>query len=151
MVAIFFFFFFFLHFAEKYSQLMKLRCFPLRWNLTFQYTKIHENVPSSVASPICQEGQSERTAPILPFLPDFFPFSPIFPDFLLFFPLFHNFWQIFRCQWGYSAPLPRTDYVTERAPGRHMHVVYPTVCMVVPPRLALSTLYDGITCIISRA
>ena len=35
---------------------------------------------SSVASPICQEGQSERTFPILPFLHDFSSFSLIFPD-----------------------------------------------------------------------
>ena len=36
---------------------------------------------SSVASPICQEGQSERTFPIWPILPDFSSFSLIFPDF----------------------------------------------------------------------
>ena len=37
--------------------------------------------PSSVASPICQEGQNERTFPI------FYLFFPNFPDFFLFFPI----------------------------------------------------------------
>ena len=57
----------------------------------------------SVASPICQEGQSERTFPILafffpvfPLFLDFFPdFSSLFPDF---FPIFPDLWQFFRCQ-----------------------------------------------------
>ena len=44
---------------------------------------------SSVASPICQEGQSERTFPI-------FIFSRFFPTFSWFSPSF-SVWQIFRC------------------------------------------------------
>ena len=52
---------------------------------------------SSVASPICQEGQSENR-----------------PDFGLFFPIFPDFWQIFRCQGGHSAPpCPLTGCVTD--------------------------------------
>ena len=54
---------------------------------------------SSVASPICQEGQSERTFPIFPLFPDFPIFFPLFPDFL---PLFGIF---FRCQGGTLPPL----------------------------------------------
>ena len=67
------------------------------------------NLTSSVASPICQEGQSERTFLIFAFLPNFFlffpnflSFFPIFPDFPLFFP---DFWLIFCCQGWHSAPL----------------------------------------------
>ena len=54
---------------------------------------------SSVASPICQEGQSERTFPIFASSSRFFPFFPRF------YPLFPDFWQIFRCQGWHSAPL----------------------------------------------
>ena len=57
-------------------------------------------VASSIASPICQEGQSERTFPIFAFSSRFFLF---FPDF---FPLFPDFWQIFHCQGWHSAPPP---------------------------------------------
>ena len=46
---------------------------------------------SSVASPICQEGQSERTFLIFPFLPDIFP---LFPDFSLFFLIFGKFFAV---------------------------------------------------------
>ena len=50
---------------------------------------------SSVASPICQEGQSERNFQI-------FAFSSRFsPDFSWFFP---DFWPFFRCQGWHSAP-----------------------------------------------
>ena len=50
------------------------------------YTCRHTNSRPSVASPICQEGQSERIFPIFPLFPDFFP---LFPDFLpLFFTIF---------------------------------------------------------------
>ena len=41
-------------------------------------------ITSSVASPVCQEGQSERTFPIL----------PLFPDFSLFFPIFGKFFAV---------------------------------------------------------
>ena len=77
---------------------------------------------SSVASPICQEGQSERTFPIFAFSsqfflfflisPYFFPlfhdFFPLFPDFVPLIPdvfTLPNFWQNFRCQGVNSAPL----------------------------------------------
>ena len=56
---------------------------------------------SSVASPICQEGQSKRTFLISPFFPDLF--SDFFRDFL---PLFPDFWKIFRCQGGTLPPWP---------------------------------------------
>ena len=46
-------------------------------------------LPSSrVASPICQEGQSERTFPIFAFSSRLSSFSPIFPDFSLIFGKF---------------------------------------------------------------
>ena len=69
---------------------------------------------SSVASPICQEGQSERNFPIFAFSSRFFLFFPnfswFFPDFSWFsprfFPDFHDFWQFFPCQGWHSAPLP---------------------------------------------
>ena len=48
------------------------------------------SLSSSVARPICQEGQSEKTFPIFAFPSRFFLFS-------WFFPLFPDFWQIFRC------------------------------------------------------
>ena len=54
---------------------------------------LSSGVKSSItASPICQEGQSER--PSL--------FFQLFPDFL---PLFPDFWQIFRCQGRVLCPL----------------------------------------------
>ena len=56
---------------------------------------------SIIASPICQEGQSARTFPIIAFssrffffFPDFCLFFPIFPDFSLFFPIFGNFFAV---------------------------------------------------------
>ena len=55
-----------------------------------------ERATSGVASPICHEGQSERTFLICLFF-------PIFPDFP---PLFPYLGQNFRCQGWHSAPLP---------------------------------------------
>ena len=50
---------------------------------------------SNVASPICQEGQSERTFPIFPVFFDSFPIFPLFfPIFSLFFPIFDNFFAV---------------------------------------------------------
>ena len=46
---------------------------------------------SSVASPICQDGQSERTFLIFAFSSRF---SSFFPDFPLFFPIFDNFFAV---------------------------------------------------------
>ena len=72
---------------------------------------------SSVASPICQEGQSERNFPIFAFSSRFILFFLIF--FLIFprfFPLFSDLGQIFRCQGWHSAP-PRchpSGYATGR-------------------------------------
>ena len=61
------------------------------------------DIYSSVASPICQEGQSERTFPFFPFIPDLSsPPPPIFPDF---FPLFPEFWKNFCCQGWHSVHL----------------------------------------------
>ena len=56
---------------------------------------------SNVYSPICQEGQSERTFPIFAFSSRLFLFFPNFPDFS---PPFHDFWQFFCCQGWHSAP-----------------------------------------------
>ena len=69
------------------------------------------NKRSSVASPICQEGQSERNFPIFAFSSWFFLF---FPDFSWFFP---SFWQIFHCQRWHSAPLatPMATPLNKRA------------------------------------
>ena len=70
--------------------------------------------PSSVASPICQEGQSEKKpSRFLPFLLDFSSFFPIFPDFfpifLIFFPIF---WQIFAVRGGTLPPCHPCGYAT---------------------------------------
>ena len=60
--------------------------------------------PSSVASLICQEGQSERNFPIFAFSSRFFWFFPdFFPGFSWFFP---DFWQIFAVRGGTLPPLP---------------------------------------------
>ena len=64
---------------------------------------------SGIASPLCQEGKSERIFPIFalffPIFPDFFPLFPIFP---LFFPNypppFPDFWQSFHCHVGTLTP-----------------------------------------------
>ena len=58
------------------------------------------SLTSSVASPICQEGQSERTFPILTFSSRFFLFFLIFP---LFFLIFDNFFAV---KGGTLPPLP---------------------------------------------
>ena len=59
---------------------------------------------SSIASPICQEGQSERTFPIFPLFLDLFPIVPLF---FLIFPSFSWFLTIFfHCQGGALTPLP---------------------------------------------
>ena len=58
---------------------------------------------SSISSPICQEGQSERNFPIFAFSSRFvlfFPFFPSFSHFSLFSPSFSQFWAIFCCQGG---------------------------------------------------
>ena len=58
-----------------------------------------ECMNSSVASPICQEGQSERTFPIFAFS---FQFLPIFLDFFLFFP---DFGKLFAVRGGTLSAL----------------------------------------------
>ena len=55
---------------------------------------------SSVASPICQEGQSERIFPMFAFSCRFFLF---FPDF---FPLFPDFWHFFAVRGDTLPPVP---------------------------------------------
>ena len=70
---------------------------------------------SSVARPLCQEVQSERTFSIFAF-PDFSSFSrfsPIFPSLSLFVPLFPDFWQIFAVTGHPASPLP-PGYATAR-------------------------------------
>ena len=59
---------------------------------------------SSVASPICQEGQSEITFPILAFSSRFFPIFPLFFPIFRDFPSFSRFLTLFRCQGG-TLPL----------------------------------------------
>ena len=55
-------------------------------------------VPSSIASPIYKEGQSERTFPNSAFLPNFSSFSRFFPRFFpsfsQFSPIFDNFFAV---------------------------------------------------------
>ena len=67
---------------------------------------------SSVASPICQEGQKERTFPISTFSSQFLHFFSIyswfFPSFSQFFLSLSRFLTIFRCQ-----GCPYTGYATE--------------------------------------
>ena len=81
-----------------------------KWTIDHYCIIIYEHTMlvagSSVASPICQEGQSERNFPSFAFSFRFFLFFPyfpwIFPDFFLIFP---DFWQYFCCQGWHSAPL----------------------------------------------
>ena len=68
-------------------------CLDTYWDLTLG--------TNSVASPICQEGQSVQNFLILAFSSRFVLF---FPFFSWFFPLFPDFWQFFRCQGWHSAP-----------------------------------------------
>ena len=57
----------------------------------------------SIASPICQEGQRERT----------FPIFPIFPNFSWFSPSFSRFLAIFLLSRGAPCPLdPPVNYAT---------------------------------------
>ena len=86
---------------------------------SLQGAKCPAFITSSIASPICQEGQSERTFPIFAFSCNC-SFFPIFPDFPLFFP---DFWQIFHCQGGHSTPLPRTGYTIAHYFGCRMDKV----------------------------
>ena len=72
-------------------------------SLTLSYGHQLQTAASSVASPICQKGQSERTFPL-------FHFLPLFPDFL---PLFPNFWQFFCCQGAHCPPWPPSGYATD--------------------------------------
>ena len=56
----------------------------------------NDSALSSVASPICQEGQSERI----------FPICPLFPNFSLFFPVFCPiFDEVFDVEGGTLSPL----------------------------------------------
>ena len=73
-------------------------------------------------SPICQEGQSERTFPIFAFSSRFkFLIFPIFPDFPLLFPFFGKFFWLslaLRCPPPLEAPpvatpLWLTDWLTD--------------------------------------
>ena len=59
---------------------------------------------SSVASPICQEGQSERTFPILAFSSRYFLFSQFFLTFSRFFPSSSRFLTIFFAVKGGTLP-----------------------------------------------
>ena len=66
---------------------------------------------SSVAAPICQEGHSERTFPILAFSSRFFLF---FATFSGFFPSFSRFLTIFSLSRGtLCPPCPYTGYATD--------------------------------------
>ena len=75
---------------------------------------------SSVASPICQEGQSERIFPILAFSSRFFLFFsiffPIFPLYFLIFSLFLSIFDNFSTvKGGTLPPYPYTGYATDLA------------------------------------
>ena len=68
--------------------------------------------------PICQEGQSERTYPILASSSQFFLFFLIFPDFSLFFPIFPLFpiFDNFSLSRGGGQACPYTGYATAHNP-----------------------------------
>ena len=66
-------------------------------------------ITSCVASPVCQEGQSERTFPIFAFSSRFFLFFPIFHGFSLFFPIFGKFFAV---RGGTLPPWPPSGYTT---------------------------------------
>ena len=74
-------------------------CSTIDWN-TQTWTQLYDFRVwcSSVASPICQAGQSERIFLFLSFLPDFSSFSwflsLFFPIFPLFFPIFGKFFAV---------------------------------------------------------
>ena len=70
------------------------------YNLVLIYAK---GTLSSAASPIYQEGQSERTFLILTFSSWYLLF---FPDRPPLFPFFQIFGKFFNCQEGHSAPPP---------------------------------------------
>ena len=69
-------------------------------------------IDSSVASPICQEGQSEKTFPILTFSSRFFSFSRFSVIFPLFSPLFPDFDNFFAVKGATLPPCPYTGYAT---------------------------------------
>ena len=63
----------------------------------FQSIRSLKDVSSSVASPICEEGQSKRIFPILAFSSRFFlDFSSLLPDFFPSFPRFLTFFSLSR-------------------------------------------------------
>ena len=68
---------------------------------------------SGVASPLCQEGQSEITFQIFTYSFRFFLFCPIFSPFPRFFSFFPQFWQNFRCQGELCPLLPPCGYATD--------------------------------------
>ena len=70
----------------------------------------HCLITSSVARPVCQEGQSERTFPIFAFSSRFFLF---FPDFSWFFPSFSRFLANFSLSGvALCPPWPLSGYAT---------------------------------------
>ena len=70
----------------------------------------HCLITSSVASPVCQEGQSERTFPIFAFSSRFFLF---FTRFFLIFPSFSRFLANFSLsRVGLCPPWPPSGYAT---------------------------------------
>ena len=92
-------------------------------------TKLNQIGGSSVSSPICQEGQSERNFPdFCFFFPVFSLFSWIFPDFSWFFPDFSRFWHFFCCQGWHSAPLA-TPVATPLLEGSCLFVCLFIVCL----------------------
>ena len=89
-----------------------------KWSIISQYSCISIR---SVASPICQEGQSERTYPIFafPIFPLFFLifclFFPIFPDF---FPIFGKYFAV---RGGTLPPCHPSGYATDQYQGLKVH------------------------------
>ena len=69
---------------------------------------------SSLASPSCREGQSERTFPIFAF---FFPIFPLFSQFFLIIPLFYLILgKFFAVSDGTLPPWSPSGYATEYWP-----------------------------------
>ena len=108
---------------------------------------------SSVASPICQERQSERTFLILAFASWIFLFFSIFPWlFLSFPPLFPIFDTFFTVKGGTLPPCPYTGYATDSEVWSKatalMHMFCPSIklCVLISAQfwLQLSFWHYGI-------
>ena len=101
---------------HKFGQHWHQKCPSIHqcWDVLASGTWGWSPVYSSIASPICQEGQSEKTFPIFPLFLNFFP---LFSNFSWFSPSFSWFLAIFFCcQGGTLPPLTPSGYATDCIP-----------------------------------